>query len=57
MLLDSETNINNRLELKQKNLPFFGETAPLNAGILMNQNHFRRYIFSWAFCLCLDLEK
>jgi mannan endo-1,4-beta-mannosidase len=24
---------------------------------LMNQNHFRRYIFSWAFCLCLDLEK
>jgi hypothetical protein len=41
MALDSETNINNRLELlKQKNLPIFFETAPLNAGILMNQNHF-----------------
>jgi mannan endo-1,4-beta-mannosidase len=35
-LLDSETNINNHELLKQKNLPiFFGETAPLNAGILI----------------------
>lgn len=37
-LLSSNTNITTRLDnLQSKNLPvFFGETAPMNAGILMN---------------------
>jgi mannan endo-1,4-beta-mannosidase len=58
-LLDSETNINNRLELlKQKNLPiFFGETAPLNAGILMNQNPFLDVILFVGFLFVLGFGK
>ncbi|MDG2432046.1 cellulase family glycosylhydrolase [Flavobacterium sp.] len=46
-LLENDDIINNRLEvLKQKNLPiFFGETAPLNAGLLMNTKPFLEIIY------------
>lgn len=53
-LLDSETNINNRLEiLKQKKLPIlFGETAPLNAGVLMNPKPFLDVISVRGLSVC-----
>ena len=53
-LLDTDTSINYRLEqLKQKNLPIiFGETAPMNAGILMNPQSFLDIIYNRGLCVC-----
>jgi mannan endo-1,4-beta-mannosidase len=53
-LLDNNSSINNRLEqLKLKNIPIlFGETAPLNAGILMNPNSFLNIIYNRGLSVC-----
>ena len=53
-LLDSESSINNRLQqLKLKNIPIlFGETAPLNAGILMNPQSFLETIYNRGLSVC-----
>lgn len=53
-LLDSETNIENRLEnLKNKNLPvFFGEIAPINAGVLMNPQLVLNKLHSRGISIC-----
>ena len=53
-LLDSPTNMNNRLNaLNQNNLPvIFGETAPMNAGVLMNPNTFLNLIYDKGISVC-----
>lgn len=53
-LLDTNSSINNRLEqLKLKNIPIlFGETAPMNAGILMNPNSFLDLIYNRGLSVC-----
>jgi mannan endo-1,4-beta-mannosidase len=53
-LLDNNTSINNRLEqLKLKNIPvIFGETAPMNAGVLMNPQFFLDIIYNRGLSLC-----
>jgi len=53
-LLDTDSSINNRLEqLKLKNIPIlFGETAPMNAGILMNPVSFLDIIHSRGLSVC-----
>lgn len=53
-LLDSPTNMNNRLNvLNQFNLPIiFGETAPMNAGILMNLDPFLNLIYDKGISVC-----
>ena len=53
-LLDSPTNINNRLNtLNQYNLPIiFGETAPMNAGVLMNPDPFLNLIYDKGISVC-----
>lgn len=53
-LLDDVGTINNRLDvLKQANLPIiFGETAPLNAGVLMNPKPFLDIIYNRSLSVC-----
>ena len=53
-LLDSEIAIDNRLDLlKQQNLPvLFGETAPMNAGILMDPRYFLNAVYNRGFSVC-----
>lgn len=53
-LLDSPTNMNNRLNaLNQYNLPIiFGETAPMNAGVLMNPDPFLNLIYDKGISVC-----
>lgn len=53
-LLDDEIKINNRLDvLKKANLPIiFGETAPLNAGVLMNPKLFLDIIYNRSLSVC-----
>ena len=53
-LLDTNPSINNRLDqLKQQNLPIiFGETAPMNAGTLMNPKLFLDLIYSRGISVC-----
>lgn len=53
-LLDDEITINNRLDaLKQANLPIiFGETAPLNAGVLMNPKLFLDIVYNRSLSVC-----
>jgi mannan endo-1,4-beta-mannosidase len=53
-LLDSASSIDNRLQqLKLKNIPIlFGETAPLNAGTLMNPQSFLEIIYNRGLSVC-----
>jgi mannan endo-1,4-beta-mannosidase len=53
-LLSSNNNIGNRLqELQQKNIPvLFGETAPLNAGVLMNPKSFLDSLYNRGLSTC-----
>lgn len=53
-LLDTPTNMNNRLNtLNQYNLPIiFGETAPMNAGVLMNPDPFLNLIYDKGISVC-----
>lgn len=53
-LLDSPTNRNNRLEALNKfNLPIiFGETAPMNAGVLMNPTPLLDSIYERGLSVC-----
>jgi mannan endo-1,4-beta-mannosidase len=53
-LLDSPTNMNNRLNaMNQNNLPIiFGETAPMNAGVLMNPEWFLNLIYDKGISVC-----
>jgi mannan endo-1,4-beta-mannosidase len=53
-LLDNTNSISNRLELmKQQNLPIlFGETAPMNAGVLMNPQPFLDLIYNRGLSVC-----
>ena len=53
-LLDSPTNMNNRLNaMNQNNLPIiFGETAPMNAGVLMNPDPFLNLIYDKGISVC-----
>lgn len=53
-LLDTDASINNRLDqLKQRNIPLiFGETAPMNAGVLMNPQSFLDIIYNRGFSVC-----
>lgn len=53
-LLVSKSEISNRLtKLKQNNIPiFFGETAPLNAGILMNTKSFLDITYNNGLSIC-----
>lgn len=53
-LLDSGSSIDNRLQqLKLKNIPIlFGETAPLNAGTLMNPQSFLEIIYNRGLSVC-----
>ena len=53
-LLDSPTNINNRLNaLNQSNLPIiFGETATMNAGVLMNPSPFLNVLYERGLSVC-----
>jgi len=53
-LLDSSTNINSRLdELNRFNIPIiFGETAPMNAGVLMNPEPFLNLIYNKGISVC-----
>lgn len=53
-LLDNNSSINNRLDqLMQKKLPIiFGETAPLNAGVLMNPKSFLDLIYNRGISVC-----
>lgn len=53
-LLDSPININNRLNaLNQNNLPvIYGETAPMNAGVLMNPDTFLNLIYDKGISVC-----
>lgn len=58
-LLTSNTNIGNRLQqLQQQNLPvIFGETAPMNAGVLMQPASFLDSIYSRGMSVCAWLWK
>lgn len=58
-LLDTDTSIKTRLQnLKKANLPvFFGEVAPVNAGILMNPTVFLNASFQEGFSICAWLWK
>jgi mannan endo-1,4-beta-mannosidase len=53
-LLDSSTNINSRLDaLNRFNIPIiFGETAPMNAGVLMNPEPFLNLIYDKGISVC-----
>ena len=53
-LLDSPTNMNNRLNaLNQNNLPItFGEIAPINAGVLMNPDPFLNLVYDKGISVC-----
>lgn len=53
-LLDTPTNMNNRLNtLNQYNLPIiFGETAPMNADVLMNPYSFLNFIYDKGISVC-----
>ncbi len=53
LLIDDSTN-QNRLEvLKQNNLPIiFGETAPMNAGVLMNPQSFLNILYNRGLSVC-----
>lgn len=53
-LLDNNSAINNRLDqLIQKKLPIiFGETAPMNAGVLMNPKSFLDLIYNRGISVC-----
>ena len=53
-LLTSNSSMGNRLQLlKQNKLPvFFGETAPLNASVLMNPTPFLDSIYENGFSVC-----
>jgi mannan endo-1,4-beta-mannosidase len=53
-LLVSGTDISNRIQrLKQNNLPvIFGETAPLNAGVLMNAKPFLDTVYNQGLSVC-----
>jgi len=53
-LLDNNASITNRLDLlKQQNLPIlFGETAPMNAGVLMNPQSFLDLIYNRGISVC-----
>ena len=53
-LLDSSTNINSRLDaLNRFNIPIiFGETAPMNAGVLMNPESFLNLIYDKGISVC-----
>jgi mannan endo-1,4-beta-mannosidase len=53
-LLDSSTNINSRLDaLNRFNIPIiFGETAPMNAGVLMNPEPFLNLIYDKEISVC-----
>lgn len=53
-LLDSQTNINYRLNrLTEEKLPIiFGETAPMNAGVLMDPKPFLENIYNRGFSVC-----
>jgi mannan endo-1,4-beta-mannosidase len=53
-LLVPNSEMGNRLaQLKQKNLPvIFGETAPLNAGILMNPQSFLDSVYNRGISVC-----
>ncbi len=53
-LLDSSTNINSRLDaLNRFNIPIiFGETAPMNAGVLMNPGPFLNLIYDKGISVC-----
>ena len=51
-LLDSPTNINNRLDALS-NLPIiFGETAPMNAGVLMDPMSFLNILYEKGYSVC-----
>lgn len=53
-LLSTPANVGNRLnQLKQNNLPvFFGETAPMNAGTLMNPQFFLDSVYHRGLSVC-----
>jgi len=53
-LLSTNSNIGSRLsQLQQKNLPvIFGETAPMNAGTLMNPQSFLDSVYSRGMSVC-----
>ncbi len=53
-LLSSATQIGSRLQqLKQNNIPvIFGETAPINAGTLMNPSSFLDSVYTNNFSVC-----
>jgi mannan endo-1,4-beta-mannosidase len=53
-LLVDDATIQNRLEaIKQLNLPIiFGETAPMNAGVLMNPNYFLNSSYNKGMSIC-----
>jgi mannan endo-1,4-beta-mannosidase len=53
-LLDENPSLNNRLDqLIQKKLPIiFGETAPINAGVLMNPKSFLDLIYNRGLSVC-----
>lgn len=53
-LLDSPSNINNRLNiLNQNKLPIIiGETAPMNAGVLMNPDPFLNLVYDKGISVC-----
>jgi mannan endo-1,4-beta-mannosidase len=53
-LLDNNSSLNNRLDqLMQKKLPIiFGETAPMNAGVLMNPKSFLDLIYNRGISVC-----
>ena len=53
-LLDSPSNINNRLTiLNQNKLPIIiGETAPINAGVLMNPDPFLNLVYNKGISVC-----
>lgn len=53
-LLDSPSNINNRLNTLNRNkLPIIiGETAPMNAGVLMNPDPFLNLVYDKGISVC-----
>ncbi len=53
-LLDSNNSVENRLnELRNKNIPIFiGETAPMNAGVLMNPKPFLDLVYEKGLSVC-----
>jgi len=53
LLVDDITNQNRLETLKQLDLPiFFGETAPMNAGVLMNPQSFLNLIYNRGLSVC-----